>query len=111
MKGAIKMKKIIKHGQKKEMRTTCPYCGCEFSYEWEDVLTTEKSYPYEPTWTYYSYPSKTYKKYEIICPDCDKQFEILNWTINWENGNSSIHITEGVNADEWKRKTSITYKN
>jgi RNA polymerase subunit RPABC4/transcription elongation factor Spt4 len=43
------MKKIIKHGQKKEMRTTCPNCGCEFSYEWEDVITTEKSYPYEPT--------------------------------------------------------------
>ena len=105
------MKKIIKHGHLKEMKTTCPYCGCEFSYEWEDVITTEVKYP-QATWIYYPYyNSKTYKRYEIICPECNKKFEILNWTINWRDGSSSIYITEGEFDDSWKQRTSITYKN
>lgn len=96
------MKRIIKHGQKKEMRTTCPFCGCEFSYEWEDVITTEVADPYSPIYTYYNsiihytYPSKTHKKYEIICPDCNEQFEILNWSMTLESGANSMHITGGV---------------
>lgn len=40
--------KIIKQGVK-EFRTTCPYCGCEFTYEKEDVYNSE-----------------------VICPCCSK---------------------------------------
>lgn len=32
--------KIIKQGVK-EFRITCPYCGCEFTYENEDVCNSE----------------------------------------------------------------------
>ena len=40
--------KIIKQGVK-EFRITCPYCGCEFTYENEDVYNSE-----------------------VICPCCSK---------------------------------------
>ena len=40
--------KIIKQGVK-EFRITCPYCGCEFTYEKEDVYNSE-----------------------VICPCCSK---------------------------------------
>ena len=53
------MKQIIKHGYRKDMRTTCPICGCEFSYEWEDVITTYSTYPHV-TWTYYGYGDGNY---------------------------------------------------
>ena len=33
------MKKIIQHGFMSYMETTCPYCGCKFSFEWEDVIS------------------------------------------------------------------------
>lgn len=37
--------KIIKDGVK-EFRITCPYCGCEFTYENEDVCNSEVLCPY-----------------------------------------------------------------
>ena len=41
------MKQIIKHGYRKDMRTICPICGCEFSYEWDDVIiSTQAGYPH-----------------------------------------------------------------
>lgn len=36
--------KIIKDGVK-EFKTTCPYCGCEFTYENEDVCNSEVTCP------------------------------------------------------------------
>lgn len=33
------MKRIIEHGFINYMETTCPYCGCKFSFEWEDVIS------------------------------------------------------------------------
>lgn len=36
--------KIIKQGVK-EFKVTCPYCGCEFTYENEDVCNSEVTCP------------------------------------------------------------------
>jgi hypothetical protein len=36
--------KIIKDG-KKEFNRTCPYCGCEFTYEAEDILNSKVECP------------------------------------------------------------------
>ena len=91
------MKQIIKHGYRKDMRTTCPICGCEFSYEWDDVIiSTQAGYPYV-TWTYYGYGDYSYTtpRYEIICPDCGKKFQILNWSISYPSDST--------------QRTTITY--
>ena len=75
------MRKIIKHGYRYHMETTCPNCGCQFSYEWEDVITTVPSITFTTCAcgccgnnNYYTNPS-----YEIICPECNNKFTILNW--------------------------------
>lgn len=57
------MKKIIEHGFMNYMETSCPYCGCRFSYEPEDLLTRYNN---------------TYINYDISCPDCAKVFTITN---------------------------------
>ena len=65
------MKKIIEHGYKYHMETTCPSCGCKFSYDWEDVIKTDfYSYKYS---SLYTNPA-----YRIICPECEAEFELLN---------------------------------
>lgn len=106
------MKQIIKHGYKKDMRTTCPMCGCEFSYEWEDVITTYSTYPHV-NWAYYGYGDGNYSwtspKYEIICPDCGKRFQILNWTISYPSDNTqrttiTYFTKEGDNHDTTYKK-------
>lgn len=38
------MKTILKHGFMNNMTAYCPSCGCEFTYEQEDITT---SYKYE----------------------------------------------------------------
>ena len=90
------MKQIIKHGYRKDMRTTCPICGCEFSYDWEDVIIKTDTTPHI-TWTYYGYGDYTYTspRYEISCPECKKVFQILNWTISYPSDST--------------QRTTITY--
>lgn len=53
------MIKIIEHGFKYHMEAKCSYCGCRFTYEWEDVLKT----------SYYTY-SFMYPSCYINCPEC-----------------------------------------
>ena len=53
------MIKIIKKGTRKIKK--CPNCGCEFSYEREDVLI-------DPGFT---------KKNHINCPQCNKAVTVI----------------------------------
>ena len=82
------MKKIIEHGFMNYMETTCPYCGCKFSFEWEDVISPT----WGPTWRYDNtgitvsgccITTGTAQSYEIFCPECKRKFPILNWTFNY----------------------------
>ena len=70
------MKKIIEHGCKQRMETTCPECGCKFSYDWADVIQ-ENIYEFNNT-SYYSFP-----QYKIGCPECGHIFQILNWSFTY----------------------------
>lgn len=79
------MKKIIEHGYRYHMETKCSYCGCRFSYEWEDVLKDGYLH-YSDNYTY------TYPKYKIECPECHNIFDILNWTFTTNSTISGIHI-------------------
>ena len=55
------MKKIIKHGNT-HFKTTCPYCGCEFEYDSEDL--EERN-----CWSLTS--NSLLNGYKIVkCPDC-----------------------------------------
>lgn len=75
------MKKIIEHGYKYYMETKCPYCGCRFSYEWEDVIGPQY------VWTHTGDISgmTLNDNLKIICPECGVEFKILNWTFpNYE---------------------------
>lgn len=51
------MIKIIKEGTRKAAK--CEYCGCEFSYEDEDI----------------QHVNHGYKKY-VVCPQCKKEFVV-----------------------------------
>ena len=82
------MKRIIEHGYRHYMETTCPACGCKFSYEWEDVI---KGDLYHSTNLYTSAP------YEIICPECGARFQLLNWTFHWSS--EPIKFTCSCNSD------------
>lgn len=75
------MKKVIKHGFQYHMETTCPSCGCQFSYEWEDVITTMPSITFTTTTGCNCCGDCCYTspKYEIICPECGNKFTILTW--------------------------------
>lgn len=72
------MKKVIRHGYRYGMRTTCPSCGCEFSYEWEDVL--KNGYECRQEGYYCTYPG-----YQIICPECGSKFKIANRTFSYSS--------------------------
>ena len=61
------MKKIIKHGNNKPMIATCPDCGCEFSYEYEDIHIPTQSLS-----TYYCDVTN--------CPECGKEVMIYSYT-------------------------------
>lgn len=65
------MIKVIKHGQK-EFNCVCPRCGCEFTYEYEDIHTEAIR------GITYSYSSTSY----IVCPDCKYHCEVPGKT-NW----------------------------
>ncbi len=62
--------KIIKYGIK-EFHITCPYCGCEFTYENEDVCNSE-----------------------VICPCCSTklQHKVVNGTTINPNGTCPMPI-------------------
>ena len=65
------MIKVIKHGQK-EFNCICPLCGCEFTYEYEDIHTEAiRGITYSASRTSY-----------VVCPDCKHHCEILEKT-NW----------------------------
>ena len=65
------MIKVIKHGQK-EFNCICPRCGCEFTYEYEDIHTEAIR------GISYNYSSTSY----VVCPDCKHHCEIPGKT-NW----------------------------
>ena len=54
------MKKIIKHGNT-HFKITCPYCGCEFEYDAEDLETRSN-------WITSTTLDNSYKV--VRCPDC-----------------------------------------
>jgi DNA-directed RNA polymerase subunit RPC12/RpoP len=65
------MIKVIKHGQK-EFEHICSRCGCEFTYEYEDIhteairgLTTNSTTRY------------------VVCPDCGNKCSINGGNIGW----------------------------
>ena len=69
------MIKIIKHGQK-EFNCVCPWCGCEFTYEHEDIKTEIIGEVIgEIT---YSHGSTSY----VVCPNCKYHCRVPGKT-NW----------------------------
>ena len=62
------MVKIIKYGIVKHI-ATCDYCGCEFSFEPEDVTKNT-------VWDDHGghYPAASF--YEINCPFCNKKIRL-----------------------------------
>jgi hypothetical protein len=97
------MIKVIKHGQK-EFNCACPRCGCEFTYEYEDIHTEAIK------GITYSYSSTSY----VVCPDCKYHCEVpgrTNWPpfinepiptdqFNTPSGTSACHECEW-----WKKIT------
>ena len=71
------MIKIIKHGQT-EFNCTCSRCGCEFTYEYEDIQS-------EATRGLTNYTSVRYVK----CPDCGNTCYVNNSNTGWPWPNSS----------------------
>ena len=65
------MIKIIKEGTRKVAK--CEYCGCEFSYETEDIqhLEAGRNNEYELV----SGVKHGYKKY-VVCPQCKKELVV-----------------------------------
>ena len=93
------MIKVIKHGQT-EFTMNCSRCGCEFTYEHEDIQ-------YEALKGLANYATSKY----VDCPDCHAKCYIFN--INWEpNPNTStppFNTPSGTSAcqdcDWWKKIT------
>ena len=66
------MKTILKHGFMNNMTAYCPSCGCEFTYEQEDITT---SYKYECDSPFLAaWPTK---HIFVICPDCGYSINIV----------------------------------
>ena len=65
------MIKIIKEGTRKIAK--CEYCGCEFSYEDEDIQHLEAGRYNE--WELVKGIKHGYKRY-VICPQCKKDFVV-----------------------------------
>ena len=72
------MKKIIEHGFMNHMETQCPYCGCRFSFDWEDVIFESNSFTVS---------------HSIFCPECAKSFPILNLNITMSKKDCGTRIT------------------
>ena len=93
------MIKVIKHGQK-EFNCTCPRCGCEFTYEYEDIHTEAIR------GITYSYSSTSY----VVCPDCKHHCEIPGKT-NWYDPipkipfNTPSGTRDCQECDWWKKIT------
>lgn len=99
--------KIIKHGQK-EFTHTCSRCGCEFTYEFEDILTGTNSLDLAATSTSVKY---------IKCPDCGYTCYINNSTpyapkIGWPTPGEPIPcnvpsevLNPCADCDWWKKMT------
>lgn len=93
------MIKVIKHGQK-EFNCTCPRCGCEFTYEYEDIHTEAIR------GITYNYSSTSY----VVCPDCKHHCEIPGKT-NWYDPiptvpfNTPYGIKDCQECDWWKKIT------
>ena len=85
------MKRIIEHGYKYHMETRCPSCGCLFTYDWEDVLK-ESIYTYKCS-SIYTSPS-----YQITCPECGAQFQLLQW--KFTGYRDSIQFTTFTKEDK-----------
>ena len=67
------MKKIIKKGTK-EFITNCPTCGCEFSYELEDIYMSDKvSCPCCDNTCLHTLESKKLEEKIITCPNCNSK--------------------------------------
>lgn len=64
------MKTILKHGNKRQHTTTCTHCGCEFSYEFEDVVNNNN---------YNGDISLTYHIPYVTCPECGCYVYIYEW--------------------------------
>lgn len=71
------MKKVIEHGFMNHLETTCPYCGCRFSYEVEDLMI--------------KYDTRA--SYDISCPECAKAFPVINWSMTIPNRRTGTTIT------------------
>ena len=77
--------KIIKQGVK-EFHITCPYCGCEFTYEKEDVYNSE-----------------------VICPCCSKALphKGVVGTVNTTPFQMPIWYNQQVAPDGYKIKAGL----
>lgn len=73
--------KIIKDG-KKEFDITCPYCGCEFTYEKEDVHNSQ-----------------------VICPCCSTN--LLVGTVNTNPFPMPIWYNQEVEPDGYKIRDGL----
>lgn len=73
--------KIIKQGVK-EFRITCPYCGCEFTYEKEDVHNSQ-----------------------VICPCCSTN--LLVGTVNTNPFPMPIWYNQQVAPDGYKIRDGL----
>lgn len=73
--------KIIKQGVK-EFRITCPYCGCEFTYENEDVCNSE-----------------------VICPCCSTN--LLVGTVNTNPFPMPIWYNQQIAPDGYKIRDGV----
>ena len=71
------MIKVIKHGQT-EFECTCGRCGCEFTYEYEDIHTEANR---GLTITYSSTSTSSNVRY-VKCPDCGNLCYLTPYS-NW----------------------------
>ena len=71
------MKKVIEHGYRHYMETTCPNCGCRFSYEYEDIIKNRNYFINHSGWKEYFDNWSN----QISCPECGAIFQIFDWQI------------------------------
>ena len=94
------MIKVIKHGQT-EFNATCGRCGCEFTYEYEDIQG-------EAVRSLTNYSNTRYVK----CPDCGNLIYLTPYS-NWPNSgvdigpfNTPSGTKDCQDCDWWKKITS-----
>ncbi len=96
------MIKVIKHGQT-EFTHTCSRCGCEFTYEYEDIHTEAiRGLAYNSTTSCY-----------VVCPDCGNKCYTGNSNIGWPwptpgepipcNTPSDTALNPCTTCDWWKK--------